>query len=87
MYAERSTHRSSVSLRMVVLPSVSLRMVVLVIYVTENGSIGRWRVRIHLDAKNLSIHLDEITSSRHIVFNTRYKTKLFIVMIPNYSLP
>ena len=62
---------------------MSLRMVVLVICVTENGSIGRWRVRIHLGAKNLSIHLDEMTSSRHIVSNTRYKTKLFIV-ISNY---
>ena len=74
--AERSTHRSS----------VSLRMVVLVICVTENGSIGWWRVQIHLGAKNLSIHLDKMTSSRHIVSNTRYNTKLFIVMISNYSL-
>ena len=65
---------------------MSLRMVVLVICVIENGSIERWRVRIHLGAKTLSVHLDEMTSSRHMVSNTRYKTMFFIVMISNYSL-
>ena len=76
---------------------MSLRMVVLVICVTENGSIGRWRVRIHLGAKNLSIHLDEMTSSRHMVSNTRYKTMLllfffvffiyfFLLSLSNYYL-
>ena len=60
---------------------MSLTVVVLVICVSENGSIGRLRVRIHLGAKNLSIHLDEMKSSRHMVSNTRYKTMFFIVMI------
>ena len=55
-----------------------------VICVSENGSIRRWLVRIHLGAKNLSIYLDGMTSSRHIVSNARYTARipmLFIVMI------
>ena len=41
---------------------------------------------MHLGAKHLSIHLDDMTSSRHMVSTTRYKTMFFIVMISNYSL-
>ena len=61
-------------------------MVVLVICVTENGSIGRWRVRVHLGAKNFSFHLDKMTSSRHMVSLYKVQNNVFIVMISNCSL-